>query len=316
MKVSIIIPVYNVSQYIVRCISSVINQIYTNIECIIVDDHSKDDSMKLCKNIISNYRGPISFIFLTHKSNRGLSAARNTGTQQATGDYIYYLDSDDEIYPTTILDLIKISKQYPDAEIIQGKTFSNQNQEYYNYQPSQLYLTNNKEIQNVFYTTNFPINAWNKLIKKDFIVKNNLNFKEGIIHEDELWCFFTIKKLTSIAFSQEYTYKHYIREGSIMTINNQNRSSINWAIILTEIFNYKEKTIFIEQTIKKYIPLYIKWHNIYSKQKQWNLVYQNIKERIKDSGNLYLLFFIIFYTRLFRVHHGKGFFHILSFLIK
>lgn len=316
MKVSIIVPVYNVSQYIVRCINSIINQVYTNIECIIIDDQSKDNSIELCKNIISNYNGPISFTFLKHKINRGLSAARNTGTLQATGDYIYYLDSDDEMYPTTILNLIKAAQKYSDAEIIQGNTYSNQNQEYYHYQPEKPFFSNNKEIQNKFYTTNFPINAWNKLIKKSFIDKYNLFFKEGIIHEDELWCFLVIKKLTSIAFVQEYTYKHYIREGSIMTLNNKQRSSTSWSIILTEIFNYKDDSIFLKQTIIKYLPLYIKWHKIYPQQAQWKLVYENIKERIKDFRSLNLLFFIVFYTKFFRIHHGKGVFSILSYLTK
>lgn len=316
MKVSIIVPVYNVSQYIVRCINSIINQVYTNIECIIIDDQSKDNSIELCRNIISNYSGPITFIFLQHKTNRGLSAARNTGTLQATGDYIYYLDSDDEMYPTTISNLIKAAQEYPNAEIIQGSTYCNLNQEYYHYQPDKPYLSNNKEIQNKFYTTNFPINAWNKLIKKKFIDKYNLLFREGIIHEDELWCFSTIKKLTYIVFIQDYTYKHYIREGSIMTLNNKKRSSTSWSIILTEVFSYQDEPIFLKQTITKYIPIYIKWHKIHPQQTQWKQVYRNMKKRIKEAGSLHLLFFIIFYTKFFRIHHGKGAFSILSCLIK
>ena len=86
IKVSIIIPVYNVSAYIERCIKSVINQTYYDIECIIVDDATPDDSITKCEQMIAAYDVPIRFSILHHQQNRGLSAARNTGTEVATGE--------------------------------------------------------------------------------------------------------------------------------------------------------------------------------------------------------------------------------------
>lgn len=95
--ITVVMPVYNVSQYVVRCVQSVINQTYPATECIIVDDASTDDSLVQCQRLISSYKGSTKFSFVLHDSNRGLSAARNTGAYLAKADYIYYVDSDDEL---------------------------------------------------------------------------------------------------------------------------------------------------------------------------------------------------------------------------
>ena len=97
LMISIVIPVYNLSDYIERCIQSVISQSYKDIECIIVDDASTDDSIEKCERIIDAYRGPIRFSIIHHHQNRGLSAARNTGTASAKGDFVLYVDGDDAI---------------------------------------------------------------------------------------------------------------------------------------------------------------------------------------------------------------------------
>lgn len=102
MSISIVVPVYNVSLYVERCVRSVMAQTYPVLECILVDDASPDDSIAKCEKLIAAYDGAISFVVLHHERNRGLSAARNTGTDAAQGDYIYYLDSDDEITPDCI----------------------------------------------------------------------------------------------------------------------------------------------------------------------------------------------------------------------
>ena len=92
MTISVIIPIYNVSAYVERCIRAVMMQTYTDFECILVDDASQDDSLAKCEKLIAAYEGPIRFSILWHQQNRGLSAARNTGTDAATGDYIIYID--------------------------------------------------------------------------------------------------------------------------------------------------------------------------------------------------------------------------------
>ena len=118
--VSIIIPVFRISGYIQRCIESVINQTYKDIECIIVDDGTQDDSIEKCEKLIKEYKGPIIFKIIHHEVNRGLSAARNTGTDAATGKYLYYLDSDDYISSNCIEKLVSYAIEDESIEMVQG----------------------------------------------------------------------------------------------------------------------------------------------------------------------------------------------------
>ena len=97
-KISIIIPVYNVEPYISECLQSVMRQTYQgSMESLVVDDCSTDKSIEIAEKLIAEYDGPIEFRMLHHKHNRGLSAARNTGVENANGDYVLFLDSDDHI---------------------------------------------------------------------------------------------------------------------------------------------------------------------------------------------------------------------------
>lgn len=237
--VSIVIPVYNVSAYIERCIRSVIAQSYNNIECIIVDDCTPDDSIEKCERIIANYKGPIRFIILHHGKNRGLSAARNTGIDAATSEYLFFLDSDDEIANDAIELLLKEVNFNPTVEIVVGNTYSQPHDDYYelktNYYPYR--INNNHQIRKSFFCSQsiIPVMAWNKLIRRDFILKNNLFFKEGIIHEDELWIFNVIKCINNISIINNYTYLYYKRPYSITNTSSQQNSANYMAGIILEI---------------------------------------------------------------------------------
>ena len=90
-SISIIIPIYNVEPYVEKCIKSVISQTYNGtIECIMVDDCSSDNSMAIVDKVITDYDGPILFKIIHHDRNRGLSAARNSGIEVATSDYLFF----------------------------------------------------------------------------------------------------------------------------------------------------------------------------------------------------------------------------------
>ena len=242
MKISIIIPVYNVSAYIERCIKSVINQSYKgDIECIIVDDATPDDSITLCERIINEYKGNIDFVIIHHDFNKGLSSSRNTGTSYATGDFIYYLDSDDEISDNCIELLVDEIEKHPDVEIVQGEVKSIPNKNYYEKEHLKdvHYINDNTWIQKHYFNPHksLPVNAWNKLIKRHFLERNNIRFKDGIIHEDELWMFYVTKYLRKISFCHHKTYIHYITPGSIMTTTSNLKSAKNWSVILDDVSN-------------------------------------------------------------------------------
>lgn len=266
MKVSIIIPVYNVSAYIERCLQSVINQTYRGaMECIIVDDCSPDDSIEKCKRMLARYKGTIEFRFMRHQKNKGLSGARNSGTNVATGDYIFYLDSDDEITPHCIVTMTDEVRRHPSVELVQGYTMSVPDNEYYHTERYKTtdFVSDNTWIRKEFYNIDnkFPCNAWNKLIKKSFLINNDLFFKEGIIHEDEQWSFFVARRLNQLAITMCPTYIHYRTEGSIMTSSSLygERNNKSWSLILNDFLNNIDSSTYnlqiflcIDQFLKRY----------------------------------------------------------------
>lgn len=186
-----------------RCIRSVLYQTYTRIECIIVDDATPDDSIIKCEQLIKEYQGPILFNILHHEHNRGLSASRNTGTEAATGEYVFYLDSDDEILPNSIEKMVEVVHDYPDVEMVQGnyETYIQDDNSNPTLKERTHLLEGNydskEEIQNIYKKDGvFNSHAWNKLLKKDFLCQNQLFFKEGVLWEDMLW-FCLVKRCLS-----------------------------------------------------------------------------------------------------------------------
>ena len=123
--VSIIIPIYNVEKYVAECLNSVISQTYdhSKIECIIVNDCTTDDSMDIVYEIIKKYDGGMSFIICRHEHNEGVSAARNTGIEVAKGNYIFFIDSDDYIYPNSLELLLNASKIYGYSDMVVGNFY-------------------------------------------------------------------------------------------------------------------------------------------------------------------------------------------------
>lgn len=219
MTVSIIIPIYNVSDYVEQCLQSVMEQSYQDIECILVDDCTPDDSIEKCLRMMSEYNGPIQFKILHHKRNRGLSAARNTGMDAANGDYIYFLDSDDYIYPITIQTLVNTIEEEENIDWACGNFDRNipfpphikvNNGVYTN----ALFLFSNRKVY---------IMVWNHLYRTSFLKKNCLRFKEGVYHEDILWTFSIACHAKKIAIQNIVTYFYRERIGSICNIPLQQR---------------------------------------------------------------------------------------------
>ena len=221
MDVSIIIPVYNVAPYIEDCLRSVINQTYVgDIECILVDDCGTDDSIAKAEQMIAEYDGSILFEILHHETNRGLSAARNTGMQKATGEYILFVDSDDEIAEDCIEKMMAIALKDPAIELIQGShiTYCDGQQSWH---PKRIRITHaytKDEVRNCFYKyRQIDVVAWNKLMKRSVIDDNHLSFLEGLLYEDTPWTFYWLKYVTNAFFMFDITYHQNRRPQSIVT---------------------------------------------------------------------------------------------------
>ena len=214
IKISIVIPVYNVEKYIEECLQSVFEQtMQEGVECILVDDCSPDNSIEIAQKAIYDYNGTIKFNILHHERNGGLSAARNTGTKNAKGQYLYYLDSDDKLYPHCLEELYLLANKYPSAQIIQGSTYPNFLLSKKNVPE---YSENVEWIRKSFCTFIISDPAWNKLVKRDFIINNNLFFAEGYLQEDTIWAYHLQKKVTNIAFCKTPTYWYRYNPEGIM----------------------------------------------------------------------------------------------------
>lgn len=227
--ISIIVPIYNVEPYVEACINSINRQTFEgSIECIIVDDCGTDESMTIVERIIANYEGPITYKIIHHNHNCGLSAARNTGMDSATGDYIFFLDSDDELTDDCIQKLSEPLKEKK-YDIIVGK-FENKD-ENGTYCHGILVLPEKTVLygHDILYTYckgNLYSMVWNKLYRISFLRSHRLSFKAGIIHEDELWTLQLACLSQSLYVVRQTTYKYRRRKNSIMTSSNTN-SMIN-----------------------------------------------------------------------------------------
>lgn len=277
MKITVIIPVYNVADYIERCISSVMRQSYQMIECIIIDDATKDDSILICERLIENYQGTIKFQILHHQINRGLSAARNTGTMAAKGDYLLYLDGDDELADNCLELLLEGVEKYPGINLVQGNAASTSNKRLdpYAHQIYEPYLSTNEKIREYWFgRKQFGLTAWNKLVRRDFVMEHSLFFVKGLLFEDALWNFYLQKYLTSVYFVQDVTYYYHRRQGSIQTGTDKQAVGRHYSYILCNILNNltsgkeKEELKYYSRTLAllypKCVDAYPKMHIVWS----------------------------------------------------
>lgn len=220
--ITIAIPLYNTREYIISCLESVARQTYRGeMECIIVDDCGTDGGLLLAEEFVGAYNGPIGFRIVHHERNRGLSAARNTGIKEARGEYIYFLDSDDTIFPECIALMAESLMRHPDAEIVfAGTEVTNDKYKWLDYTTKQLpdYSNDHDWLQrSMLRRFDFGMTSWNKLISRSFIAEHNLSFVEGMVHEDDVWNFDVSKNIRSAAFVKQNTYLYNTRENSIIT---------------------------------------------------------------------------------------------------
>lgn len=260
---SIIIPVFNTENYVRECLESVMSQIRIEditIECLIVDDCGTDESMQVVAQTISSYEGPINFRILKHPSNKGLSAARNTGIKEAAGEYLTFLDSDDYLFEDAIYNLFKPLRKYPESEIVQGEIqLSHPNKSWEEWlnvcavsQPE--YVGKHYESQGIL-LNGMPMTAVARIIKKSFILDNNLYFTNGMVHEDDMWVLEASQYIKNLSFC--FTPVYYYRlnvSGSIQTNLDRTKSYLGYIDVVkraTEIYDINPNIEYFEYIYKK-----------------------------------------------------------------
>ena len=262
MKISIIIPIYNVAPYVERCLYSALNQSYEDIELVLVDDCGTDNSMNIVSEVVEKYVGNKKILLFKHEHNLGLSAARNTGIKNATGDYLLFLDSDDEIPLNAVELLLEATNENPDFVIGNIKVLGSDKFSFYFSIPSGV-IQGNELILDSFIKDKWYSMAVNKLIKKEFLLNHHLFFKEGILHEDELWSFILATKANKMSVVKDYTYHYYIRNDSItgkISIRNYESNAIilcEKKKIIDEINNVDFHSYMMEKIVDFYYSLLV-----------------------------------------------------------
>ena len=205
--ISIIVPVYNVEQYVGRCITSIIEQERCNVrlECIIIDDCSPDNSISIIHSLVDDYHGDISFVFIKHEKNKGLSAARNTGIFYAKGDYMMFLDSDDWMPKDTISKFYSILRKNPDIDMVAGNYYRAKEKSAQPITITQPTIMNNYQLRKGFLNDqNVSCTAWNKLIRSSILEKNK--FPVGVIFEDNCLAFSLYRDISKAVIIPDETY--------------------------------------------------------------------------------------------------------------
>ena len=222
--VSIIIPVYNVEQYITRCFWSVISQTYRNYECIFVDDCGQDDSVKILQNLIDQYTGDIPIKFIHHIKNQGLSAARNSAMDIAGGDYILFVDSDDFIFPDSLEKLITPLRNEV-YDVVAGRSLIPRGKNFV------LSRMGNPDERNpiAYYYEGLSFlmgiggTACNHLYRKAFLQSYKIKFYEGILFEDIIFNAEFFCKNPKVLEIDQISYFYDIRECSITTTRSKKK---------------------------------------------------------------------------------------------
>lgn len=207
MKFSIIMPVYNIQNYLKNSIESILNQIYTNFELILVDDGSTDNSLKICQK----YQKMDNRINVVQKKNGGLSDARNYGLSVASGDYILFVDGDDFLKENTLQIIYdNVNKHKYDILIFKHYVYNNNVAEEYNIDESEWNISEEKK-----YVITLP-SACFRAYKLSFLKQIGFEFIKGIFYEDLAIIPGLINYTSDIKFLDDFLYYYVTRNESIM----------------------------------------------------------------------------------------------------
>ena len=241
-KVSVIVPIYNVEEYLEKCLETLVKQTLEEIEIILVNDGSTDNSSKIAKKYQQKYNNKIIYL---EKENGGLSDARNCGIPHAKGEYIAFLDSDDYVESTTYEEMYEIA-QRENSDMVECDFYW----EYPNKIKNDIgdIYKNQKEM-----LEKIRVVAWNKLIRRELLEKTKVIFPKGYRYEDVEFTYKLVPYLKKVSFLKKPCVHYIQREGSIANSQNERNKEI-FEVLEHVIKYYKEKGFYEEyQTQIEYV---------------------------------------------------------------
>lgn len=260
--ISIIVPIYKVEEYLDKCVESLIKQTYGNIEIILVDDGSPDKCPQMC----DEYAKKDPRVKVIHKINGGLSDARNFGLREAKGEYVLFVDSDDYIELDTCDKFIEVignrkpdlivgnAKRIENTKVLDMKhTFNNINE----------IITGQSYLKQELAAGTMHMAVWLTLYNRNFLVKNNLEFKVGLLHEDEQFTPRVFLKADKVIGSDIVFYNYLIRENSITTGKNKVKNAehiiatcYELETIYNQLSNKDLKVLLMDNLVNKYLNIF------------------------------------------------------------
>lgn len=249
--VSVIVPVYNTKEYLIKCLESIINQTYTNLEIIIIDDGSNDGSYDIC----DKYLELDSRIKVIHNTNRGVSVTRNIGIDIATGKYILFIDSDDWVEKNYI-EVLYNNIQNSDISICSYYTVTKRNVNIINDDKKIEKIDKIVGLKYLIGNEQYRGYLWNKLFKLDIIKNNNIKFKPDIyIYEDLLFVAEYINAADNITYIHQSLYYYRMRKSSSLNqeFTMKNMTKIKAFKMLESIYTKDKKELY-----EKYRYWYLK----------------------------------------------------------
>ena len=240
MKISVIIPVYNSSTYLRKCLDSVVNQTLKDIEIIVINDGSTDDS----KNIIEEYSCKYKNIIFIDQENKGIGKTRNIGIKKATGEYITFVDSDDYIKENMLEEYYKYAKKH-NFDLVIGSYIKKINNKEIIFENNKFKTGNVKTTPQILYLIEYG--PWAKLYKREMIINNNIYFDEKRKYEDMPFVSKALLKSKLIGQITEPYYYYIIHNNSETTTMDKRIFDI--LDILKEIKDYYKREYYLRDEL-------------------------------------------------------------------
>lgn len=284
--VTVSIPVFKCEDFLEKCLLSVLNQSYQNLEVTLINDQTPDHSVQIAEEFIRKYNLKNWKIYHLEE-NSGLSVVRNKGIDTAQGKYIFFLDSDDTITPDCIETLVAISER-TGAEMTVSQLECEQLETgeksiCIKIQAEESVINGNDNLLKAFSEGKMVTYAVNKLFIVDYLRKNKLYFVKGLFAQDELWTFHLMLKMSKVAIHKGITYTYYLHKKSV--IHNRNKRNFdNWFTIAQHIDqalkqekNEERKRWILTYFINyKYLTLQMNW-KAQQNESLWKESYANYK---------------------------------------
>lgn len=279
--ISVIVPVYNREQYIDKCVQSILNQTYTNLEVILVDDGSTDSSSEMC----DKWQEKDSRVRVVHQKNGGLSNARNTGLKLSSAEYTAFVDADDIVHPQMYEALITLAKKYKlDMAVCKYKPTESMNIEFKIYDSTALLIespeifTGNQALNGFreYYQVRIRIPVWCKLYRTKLI--KEIGFVEGRIHEDEFFIHHIVGACDRIGIINKVLYFYYQSPNSI-TRSKYNIKRTDMVFALRDRFLY-----FKARGIQSQIDSWGRYY-IHIALREWRIILSQHREHIEYYKN-------------------------------